>query len=309
MKILFKLLVVLAAFPLLSFAGVITDVREAIARNDFKAASGILDAYHAQHGVDPEYLEANSWMGRGELAAGDPKQAYSFAEKTEKLTLQLIQNGNVDQNPHTAIALGAAFEVEAQALAKMNQQDKAVALLRNAIKTYGNTSIHARLQKNLNLLTFVGKPAPALVSAEYLGTKPKPLADLKGSVVLLFFWAHWCGDCKAEAPIIARLQSELTDKGLVVVAPTQRYGYTAAQDDVPPAQETQYIETVRQHYYAQLSNVPVPISKENFDLYGASTTPTIVLVRRNGSIALYHPGAMPYGELRQEIEKLLNSQS
>jgi thiol-disulfide isomerase/thioredoxin len=145
------------------------------------------------------------------------------------------------------------------------------------------------------------------MTREYLGAKPTALANLKGSVVLLFFWAHWCGDCKAEAPIIAQIQSELAGKNFVVVAPTQRYGYAGAQEDVSPAQETQYIEAVRQHYYAQLSGVAVPISKENFDLYGASTTPTIVLLARNGNIALYHPGAMPYGELRPEIDKLLKS--
>ena len=37
----------------------------------------------------------------------------------------------------------------------------------------------------------------------------------------------------------------------------------------------------------------MPISKENLDLYGVSTTPTIVFLARNGTIALYHPGAMP----------------
>jgi thiol-disulfide isomerase/thioredoxin len=302
-----RLVGMLLALSFPAAAGVITDVRGAIARNEFKAATGMLADYRAQHGIDPEYLEALSWMGRGELAAGDLKQAYSFGAQTQNLTAQALKNGKLDQNRHMAIAMGAAFEVQAQALSKQNETEKAILLLRGALKTYGDTSIHARLQKNLNLLTLIGKPAPPLVMREYLGAKPTALADLKGSVVLLFFWAHWCGDCKAEAPIIAQIQSELAGKNFVVVAPTQRYGYAGAQEDISPAQETQYIEAVRQHYYAQLSGVAVPISKENFDLYGASTTPTIVLLARNGSIALYHPGAMPYAELRPEIDKLLKS--
>jgi thiol-disulfide isomerase/thioredoxin len=163
------------------------------------------------------------------------------------------------------------------------------------------------LQKNLNLLTLLGKPAPPLAITEYLGAKPRPLSALKGSVVLLFFWAHWCSDCKAEEPVIARLQTELPSRDFVVVAPTQRYGYAGAQDNISPAQEKQYIEAVREHYYSQLSAVAVPISKQNFDLYGASTTPTLVLLSRNGNVALYHPGAMAYGDLRSEIDKLLKS--
>jgi thioredoxin-related protein len=52
--------------------------------------------------------------------------------------------------------------------------------------------------------------------------------------------------------------------------------------------------------------MPVPISKNNFESYGASTTPTLVLLDREGKVAWYHPGAVPYGELRQEIEKVIS---
>ena len=51
--------------------------------------------------------------------------------------------------------------------------------------------------------------------------------------------------------------------------------------------------------------MPVPISKYNFDTYGASTTPTLVLLDRAGKVAMYHPGAVPYAELRGEIEKMV----
>ena len=304
---LFRVLLLLLSLPLTAAAGIVEDVRFALARNDLQTAANMLAAYRAQRGLDAEYADALSWFGRGELASGDLDQANKAAQETQKLAIQLLNNSKLDLQPHLANALGAAFEVQAQALSKQGQTQKAALLLRQALRTYGQTSIRARLQKNLNLLTLLGKPAPSLAIAEYLGAKPRPLSALKGSVVLLFFWAHWCGDCKAEEPVIARLQAELPSRDFVVVAPTQRYGYAGAQDNISPQQEKQYIEAVRQRYYSQLSGVAVPISKANFDLYGASTTPTLVLLARNGNVALYHPGAMAYGDLRSEIDKLLKS--
>ena len=157
----------------------------------------------------------------------------------------------------------------------------------------------------MNLLSFQGRLAPALRSDESLGAKLPAPAQLKGSPVLLFFWAHWCSDCKAEAPIITQLRSEFSGKGLQVIGPTRLYGYTAQIEHASPSDELRYIDAVRHRFYSGLMDMPVPISKYNFDTYGASTTPTLVLLDRAGKVAWYHPGAVPYAELRGEIEKVV----
>jgi thiol-disulfide isomerase/thioredoxin len=288
-----------------AFADIIEDVRTALAHRNFTVANSDLQEYRSRHGTDAAYLEALSWTAREALAANQLDQADIAAKQTETLARQLLQKRSLDAEPHLPIALGAALEVQAQVLAAHGQNRQAAALLQRALVSYRNTSISPRLHKNLNLLSLTARPAPPLSTGEYLGSRPAPLSQLKGSPVLLFFWAHWCGDCKYEGPIISRLSSEFAPKGLAVLAPTQLYGYVAKGEDAKPKDEIAYIGQVWQQYYPGLQSVAVPISKTNFTNYGASTTPTLVLVDRKGRVALYHPGLMQYEDLRAAIEKIV----
>jgi thiol-disulfide isomerase/thioredoxin len=281
----------------------IGDVQAHLAQNSFTAAESELRAYKAQHGATPEYLEALSWMARGAASMQQWTQASAYASETRSFAESQLTKRKLDVEPHLPVAVGAAYEVLAQSMAETGQPAKAVALLRSALARYRNTSIQSRLQKNLNLLALIGKPAPPLETSQYLGPKPPSLASLKGSPVLLFFWAHWCVDCKAGIPVIVRLRQEFGPRGLVVIGPTQFYGYAAHGAPAAPAEERAYIESVRARYYASLLDMPVPLSNQNFNAYGASTTPTLVVLNRAGQVAMYHPGALSYSELRSALEK------
>lgn len=301
----FRVLLASVALTAVAWAGVVDDVRMALAQNNFSAAEAELSSYRSQQGVNGEYLEAYSWLARAALDQRQYDQAAQYAKQTKTLAVEQLKQRSLDSEPHLPIALGAALEVQAQALAARGQRTQAIALLQAALRTYGTTSIHDRLQKNLNLLSFQGRIAPALKEDQFLGAELPASAQFKGSPVLLFFWAHWCGDCKAEAPIITQLRSEYAAKGLKVIGPTRFYGYTAQIEHARPSDEIQYIDAVRHRFYGGLLDMPVPISKYNFEVYGASTTPTLVLLDRTGKVAWYHPGAVPYAELRGEIEKVV----
>lgn len=285
-------------------AQVIGDVREAIEEGDLAHAERYVQNYRAKNGVTPEFLEALSWLARGALDAKQYDQAERYAAETRKLALQKLAGRKMDDERHLPIALGASIEVQAQALAARGSRGEALAFLRRELAAYRNTSIAPRIQKNINLLTLEGKPAPPLEITEWLGPKPVPLAQLKGRLVLLFFWAHWCGDCKAEVRELVRLLAQYQSKGLVLIGPTQHYGYIAGGDDASREQETRYIDAVRNQYYAALSGMSVPVSEANFQRFGASTTPTLVLIDRQGIVRLYHPGAMPYQQLANKLAEV-----
>ena len=163
--------------------------------------------------------------------------------------------------------------------------------MRSELAAFGKTGLAERIRKNINLLGLVGTPAPPLDEAIWLGPKPASLVALRGHAVLLFFWAHWCPDCKAEAPVLAQIARVYGPKGLVLIGPTKLYGYVAHGDPASPADETQYIDSIRRQFYASLPDMAVPVSAANFQAYGASTTPTLVLLDPNGIVRFYHPGA------------------
>jgi thiol-disulfide isomerase/thioredoxin len=285
-------------------ASVVTDVETAMSHGNFPLAEAIVQSYRSKSGVTPEFLEALSWLARGDLITRQFDQADAHAKETEKLAVEALAQRNLDAEPHLPTALGAAIEVEAQVLTANGDRTGALALLRKDLAAYRNTSIRTRIQKNIHLLTLEGRLAPALEEREYLGAKPAPLAALRGKPVLLFFWAHWCPDCKQEEHILAAITREYSAKGLVLIAPTQHYGYVANGEEAGPAEELKYIEQIRHQYYADLLGIPAPLSEANFRNYGASTTPTLVLIDRQGIVRLYHPGAMTLDELRAALNRV-----
>jgi thiol-disulfide isomerase/thioredoxin len=269
-------------------------VRQSIARNEVARATEMIRAYRAAKGVTPEAVEAISWVARAELAQKNLVQADKDAQEAYKLTLEQAKTHPLTRDANLQVALGSAIEVEANVLVTRGQRAEAVSYLREQLKAYYATPLRARIQKNINLLSLEGKRAPALEHVTIPAGKP----------VLLFFWAHWCSDCKYEIPILARIKAEFVPKGLAFIAPTQKYGYVAGGEDAPPEVELRYIEQVRNQYYAGLIDSPAPVSEENFARYGVSTSPTFVLIDRNGIVKMYHPGGLMYDELRPRVEAL-----
>jgi len=299
------LIAALGSMALAAGGGIVADVRAASDARNFTLAEREIQSYRSTVGVTEDLLEALSWLARGTLEDKQYDRADAYANETRQLSLDLLKRSG-QGSASLATTLGAAIEVHAQVLAAQGRRAEAIAYLKAEMAAWRASPIALRIQKNINLLTLEGKPAPALDLSHWLGARPLSLAALRGHPVLLFFWAHWCGDCKAEVPILARLMEAYGPKGLILVGPTQLYGYTAAGDATPET-ETRYIDHVRQQFYAALGSMPAPLSAENFERYGCSTTPTLVLLDGAGIVRLYHPGAMSYDALAGNVRRFLGA--
>ena len=285
----------------------VSEVRAALAAHDLSRAEVLVAERKAEEGTTPDVIEAVSWLGRGALAERQPDRAEQYAVEAERLALATLGSRKVDDDAHLANAIGASIEVQAQLSTDRGARSDAIVFLERALETYTSTSLHKRIQKNINLLTLEGHRAPELELSESMGA---PLAAatakaLEGKVVVLFFWAHWCPDCKIESPILARLYAKYQSQGLAIVAPTQRYGYVAGGAPASPDEELAYMLQVRDTYYGFLAGLPVPVSARNHERYGVSSTPTVVLLDRKGIVRLYHPGRLTEEELDAKLTELL----
>ncbi|MBS1826983.1 MAG: TlpA family protein disulfide reductase [Acidobacteria bacterium] len=120
------------------------------------------------------------------------------------------------------------------------------------------------------------------------------LADYKGKVVLLNFWATWCGPCKIEIPWFIDFEQRYKDRGFAVL------GVSMDEDGW---------ETVKPYLEAKKVNYRVVIGTDEVaDLYGGvSSLPTSFVIDRQGKIASTHVGLVSKSVYQDDIEQLLEN--
>lgn len=135
-------------------------------------------------------------------------------------------------------------------------------------------------------------PAPAWTLKDISG-KPVSAADFKGKVVVVDFWATWCGPCKEEIPGYVELQKKYADRGLVIVG--------VSLDQQGPPVVKRYADSVKINYPLVMGDDAVVA-----DFGGIEAIPTTFLIDREGRIRHKKVGSMETAEYEAVLTQLLD---
>jgi len=139
----------------------------------------------------------------------------------------------------------------------------------------------------------VGKPAPE-IKLDLLDGGKFDLANYKGKNVLIVdFWATWCGPCRAAMPVLMDVAKEYQPKGVLYFAVDLR------EDKA----------TIQKFLTAQKWNIKVPLDKTGkvADAYGVSGIPTMAIIDKQGVVREVHLGFSPTlkNDLKKSLDKLV----
>lgn len=153
-------------------------------------------------------------------------------------------------------------------------------------------------------LSIVGNPSPTFKPTEVIGDFAG-LESLKGKIVVLDFFAHWCGPCKASFPDLRQLNADLNAKGVQIVHATTYYGYYGAEKGLSKEQEYKKMQDfVKEN---SLAWPVVFISRDDFAKFGVTAIPHCVLIDADGKVERVKIGYSKdtFAEFRKKIETMV----
>jgi peroxiredoxin len=140
-------------------------------------------------------------------------------------------------------------------------------------------------------MSMIGMEAPDFTLSDPSGN-PVHLRDLRGKVVVVDFWATWCGPCRALMPHIQKMHEQLATKGLVVL------GLDVGEDAATVAK---FSKTESYTFRLLLDAEPQVTSR-----YFVQAYPTTFVIDRAGRIAFRDMGSGKPTDLQAAVEKALS---
>jgi thiol-disulfide isomerase/thioredoxin len=184
-------------------------------------------------------------------------------------------------------------------------------------------------EKDMDDETFadlIGKPAPDFTGDFAINGKATKISDLKGKVVLIDFWAVWCGPCVASFPHLRELNEKFHDQGLEIVGVTdyeERYGFDKEKGELTKLDEDKKLSREDEqsmlkdfvaHHKLDYRVMTVPRDdwkKIAVETYKAEGIPEVVVIDRKGVVRLVRAGfsEKKTKAVHDKIEELLKEKA
>lgn len=271
------------------------------------AATVVADALLSAPEFDEEVIDSTRAVMNG-LRPSQTARAIALGEKLyPKLLRHAAEKGG---NPTQAVQLLESALELGQLYREAGKFTQAAELIRSFRVEFGRSPLAANqfaeklVEAAIRRVELVESYAPPLEVTGRVGVLPTgSLAALKGKVVLLDFFGHFCAPCVANIPELNRLKKTYEAQGLVVLGVTTYFGYFGERQQLTVAEEHTALQKLLAERDVQFGLLVGP--KSNFNAYGVVGLPAMALLDREGRVRYFKTGEAMGAATERLVRSLL----